>query len=179
MRKFVYIGFLLLIFTVTIFFVKGTQLCKTAPEGNSSANLCSVHEELENGEALLNCLKNEISGKTDLDDLIAAFDKVSRLPIDGIPFSDNLLLFETGTFSFSGDPFFYFSFTRQFPNGEGEYYQLHLDIKYTPSKTNEPFQRAVWFELEEDFIQYVKKSEEYLSLKDQPIVEISAYLGET
>ena len=36
---------------------------------------------------------------------------------------NDMILFETGTFSFTGENLFYFSLVRQFPNDEDEYYR--------------------------------------------------------
>lgn len=75
-----------------------------------------------------------------LEELVDSFEKMCQRPIDT---DDELLLYETGTFSFMGPSYFYFSLVRQFPDGEGEYYQIHLDVLYEPSKKCENFSDCV------------------------------------
>ena len=64
-----------------------------------------------------------------------------------------MILFETGTYSFTGKPMFNFSLVRQFPNDEEEYYQIHVDVLYIPTEENKDFQRTIWNEdIEEDIL---------------------------
>ena len=49
-----------------------------------------------------------------------------------IPTEEDIILFETETYSFTGKPMFYFSLVRQFPDDEEEYYQIHVDVLYSP-----------------------------------------------
>lgn len=129
---------------------------------------------------ILNFLKNEITGKDCLEDLIGAFEKMCQLPIGGISDDQDMILFETGIYSFTGEPLFYFSLTRQFPNEGEEYYQLHLDVMYTPTETLLPFRRTDWsMELAEDIFDHIRSSDEYLALKNVEIQKINVYMDET
>ena len=68
-----------------------------------------------------------------------------------MPLKEDMILFETGTYSFTGKPMFNFSLVRQFPNDEEEYYQIHVDVLYIPTEENKDFQRTIWNEdIEED-----------------------------
>ena len=52
----------------------------------------------------IDLLKREISEKASLADIVDAFEKMCSEPI-----ADDMILFETGTFSFTGEPLFYFA----------------------------------------------------------------------
>ena len=69
--------------------------------------------------SILEYLQNETVGKNTLDELILAFEKMCEIQVEQE--EEKMLLFETGTYSFSGKPRFYFSLVRQYPNEEEEY----------------------------------------------------------
>ena len=65
-------------------------------------------------------LKNAITDKMPLENIVDVFEQMCQVPIE-----EDMILFETGTYSFTGEPFFYFSLVRQFPNNiDDEFYQL-------------------------------------------------------
>lgn len=128
----------------------------------------------------LEVLQNETNGKTTLPDLLAAFESMCQVPIEGVSKEEEMILFETGTFSFSGEPLFYFSLVRQFPNEEEEFCQIHLDIQYIPSDEYRAFGASVWDEeLSEDIFEYIRKSEVYSALSEEEIYNIDVYMDET
>jgi hypothetical protein len=88
--------------------------------------------------SILEYLQNATAGKNNLDELISAFEKMCEIPAEQE--EERMLLFETGTYSFSGKPMFYFSLVRQYPNEEEEYHQLHLDVMHEPTVSNSSFQ---------------------------------------
>ena len=127
---------------------------------------------------ILELLKKEIVGKQSLDDLISVFEEMCEIPIEEE--SEKMILFETGTYSFTGKPMFIFSLVRQYPNEEEEYYQLHLDIMFEPTFDNSSYEQATWgFEIEDNIFDYIRKSKEYMCLKDIPIARIDVYMDET
>ena len=129
---------------------------------------------------LLQTLITETNNKTTLPDLLTAFESMCRIPIEGVSKEEEMILFETGTFSFSGEPLFYFSLVRQFPNEEEEFCQIHLDIQYILSDINRAFGASVWDEdLSEDIFEYIRKSEAYLALSEEEIYNIDVYMDET
>lgn len=126
-------------------------------------------------EDLLEYLKNGISDNTRLEDIIIVFEQMCNIPIKG-----DEILFETGTYSFTGEPMFYFSLVRQFSNGKGEYYQLHAEVLYTPTDENKDFEQSVWNEdIEENIFAYIKKTPEYGWCKDKAYSKVEIYLDET
>ena len=72
-------------------------------------------------------MKNRISDKSGLEDIVNVFEQMCNIPTE-----EDIILFETETYSFTGKPMFYFSLVRQFPDDEEEYYQIHVDVLYSP-----------------------------------------------
>ena len=62
---------------------------------------------------VFNFLKAEAAGKTTLPALVDVFEKMCELPIENVSDADIMILFETGTYTFTGKPLFYFSLVAQ------------------------------------------------------------------
>ena len=128
--------------------------------------------------SILEFLRKATVDKNNLDKLISVFEEMCEIPIEEE--EEKMILFETGTYSFSGKPMFYFSLVRQYPNGEEEYYQLHLDIMFEPALSNSSFEQTIWsFEIDESIFDYIRKSKEYSVLKDIPFAKIDIFMDET
>lgn len=124
----------------------------------------------------LEYLKERITDKMPLEDMVAIFEDLCREPID-----DEMILFEVGTFtSISDKPLFQLSLVRQVPNEDEEFYQVHLDIFYEASRENKIFSESTWDEdLEENIFDYIRNSEVFAYAKDQKYQEVKIYLEET
>ena len=85
-------------------------------------------------ESLLGYLQNSISDNSSLEHIVSVFEEMCNMPL-----KEDMILFETGTYSFTGKPMFNFSLVRQFPNDEEEYYQIHVDVLYIPTEENKDF----------------------------------------
>ena len=133
-------------------------------------------EELEQLPVFL-ALRDSIKDGMTLDEMIDAFVAMCRLSV-GDP---DDLLFETGTYNFTGKKLFYFSLVRQFQYKNGdEYIQLHLDICYTPSPATARICDTEWGSLlEGDFFDMVRSSTAYEKVKDQHIASIEVRIEET
>ncbi len=92
-------------------------------------------------ENLLIFLKKRISEQMQLTDIVHVFEKMCSIPL-----ANDMILFETGTFSFTGEPLFYFSLVRQFPNDDEEFYQIHVDVLYKSTRENKMFNETTWSE---------------------------------
>ena len=126
-------------------------------------------------ESLLIYLQNRISDKSSLEDIVNVFEEMCRIPIE-----EDMILFETGTYSFTGEPMFNFSLVRQFPNCEEEYYQIHVDVLYVPEEENKDFEQSIWNEdIEENIFTYIKKSQEYEYCKGKEFSKVDIYMDET
>lgn len=126
-------------------------------------------------EKLIKYLQKRISDKSSLGNIIDAFEDMCNIPV-----KEDMVLFETGTYSFTGEPMFEFSLVRQFPNGEDEYCQIHVDVLYIPTEDNMIFEQTVWNEdIEENIFDYIKKSPEYDCCKKKAFSKVEIYSDET
>lgn len=120
-------------------------------------------------------LSKEISQGMPLEKIVDAFEKMCLIPC-----GNDAVLFETGTFSFTGEPLFYFSLTRQYPNGEGEYFQVHLDVLYEPTRKNKKLKTTVWNEdIDGNIFDYVRNSRVFSEIKNDDYIKTDIYLDET
>ena len=124
----------------------------------------------------LEFLRERITDKMPLEDMVAIFEDLCREPID-----DEMILFETGTFtSISDNPLFQLSLVRQSPNEDEEFYQVHLDIFYEASQDNQIFSEATWDEdIEENIFDYIRASDVFAYAKKQEYLAVNIYLDET
>ena len=124
----------------------------------------------------LEFLRERITDKMPLEDMVAIFEDLCREPI-----YDEMILFETGTFtSISDKPLFQLSLVRQAPNEDEEFYQVHLDIFYEASQDNQIFSEATWDEdIEEDIFDYIRASDVFAYAKKQEYLAVNIYLDET
>ena len=124
----------------------------------------------------LEYLKERITDKMSLEEMVAIFEDLCREPID-----DEMILFEVGTFtSISDKPLFQFSLVRQVPNEDEEFYQVHLDIFYEACRENQIFSESTWDEdLEENIFDYIRNSEVFVYAKEQEYLAVKMYLEET
>ena len=60
-------------------------------------------------ESLLGYLQNSISDNSSLEHIVSMFEEMCNMPL-----KEDMILFETGTYSFTGKPMFNFSLVRQF-----------------------------------------------------------------
>ena len=124
----------------------------------------------------LEFLRERITDKMSLEDMVAIFEDLCREPID-----DEMILFESGTFtSISDNPLFQLSLVRQAPNEDEEFYQVHLDIFYEASQDNQIFSEATWDEdIEENIFDYIRASDVFAYAKKQEYLAVNIYLDET
>ena len=124
----------------------------------------------------LEFLREKITDKMPLEDIVAIFEDLCRDPID-----DEMILFESGTFtSISDNPLFQLSLVRQAPNEDEEFYQVHLDIFYEASQDNQIFSESTWDEdLEENIFDYIRASEVFAYAREQEYQAVKIYLEET
>ena len=120
-------------------------------------------------------LETKITEGMSLKEIVGVFEQMSQEPIE-----EEMFLFETGTFDFTGEEMFYFSMVRQFPNEEDEYYQIHVNVLYEPSEKTSQFLTMVWDEdLDENFFDYIRTSVAFEAVKDDKYVDVEIYMDET
>ena len=127
-------------------------------------------------DSLLKILKDKIVDKTPLEEIVDVFEQMCSIPLE-----DDMILFETGTFStFEPEPVFEISLVRQFPNDDEEYCQIHVDILYKPTGENEIFSETTWDEdLSESIFDYIRKSKVFAYAKNQEYIKVEIYSDET
>ncbi len=129
-------------------------------------------------EELVAYLKNKITNDSSLSSIVDTFEEMCHIPLE-----EDLLLFETGTYDFTGEQQFYFSLVRQFPHEDednDEYYQLHVDVLYPPSQKNEKFRKATWnMDIEGSIFDFIRESEVFRTIKDDKYSRIDISLFET
>ena len=107
----------------------------------------------------LEFLKDRITDKMPLEDMVEIFEDLCSVPIE-----DEMILFETGAYSaISNKPLFQLSLVRQAPNEDEEFYQVHLDIFY----------------IEENIFDYIRASDVFAYAKKQEYLAVNIYLDET
>ena len=117
-------------------------------------------------ESLVAYLKKAITDKMPLENIVDVFEQMCQTPIE-----EDMILFETGTYSFAGEPFFYFSLVRQYPNN---------DVLYAPTRENAAFESAVWDnQLDENIFDYIRKSPVFAYAKQKEYVQVDISLYET
>ena len=120
-------------------------------------------------------LRDTITDDMTLVDIVNVFEQMCHMPCEG-----SMCLWETGTFSFQGQPMFSISLVRQYADNEDEYSQLHIDIVYEPTEENAGFSESVWdVDLEESFFSYIRTSQVYEWAKDVPIRAVEIFIDET
>lgn len=124
---------------------------------------------------LLEFLKSNISINNSLDEIINVFEEMCKTPLE-----EDLLLNEYGVYDFTGEDFFYYDLVRQYPDGEDEYYQLRVSIMFCPDEENCALQDTLWSDdSDENFFDYIRKSEGYAYAKKHKIKSIDIRIDQT
>lgn len=158
---------------------KKSAACGSLTEASSHemkpALFAGASSQRNSGNDFIHFLKDEIAGKMPLEGIVDTFERMCSMPI-----KEDMVLFETGTFHFTGKPLFQISLVRQFPNGREEFYQVHVDVLYQPTDENKGFHEATWDEnISENIFDYIRKSEAYVYAKDKEYIQVDIYLDET
>ncbi len=119
-------------------------------------------------------MKNTIIDKMSLENIVDTFEQMCKIPI-----KEDLILFEAGTYNFTGKPMFYFSLVRQSSKSD-EYYQLHVDVLYNPASENESYNESRWSDdSEESIFDYIRKSQVFDYAKNSDYEKVEIFLEET
>lgn len=125
------------------------------------------------GRRLAGSLREKIPDTAALPEILTYFEEMCRIPVENAEIDDDLLLYETGVFGFSGSDEIHFSLTRQFSDGEGEYVQVRVDARYPDREDSIQLQDTLWSDWADDkesFFDYIRRSAAYTALADtQPM----------
>ena len=120
-------------------------------------------------------LKHHISSKNTVDEIIDTFEEMCKTPIE-----EDLLLLEYGVYSFTGERLFYFDLVRQYPDGDGEYYQLRVSLAFAPDEENSNLNDTIWSDdTDEDFFDHIRRSSGYRYAKNKKIRSVEIRTDQT
>ena len=127
-------------------------------------------------DKMVKFLKEKITDNSSLLEIIDVFEQMCKIPLE-----EDMILFETGTFTFVGDePMFQISLVRQFPNEDEEFYQIHVDVLYKSDDENKMLSESVWDEdLDEDIFAYIRKSKAFTYAKNKNYSKLKIWCEET
>ena len=134
------------------------------------------------GRRLADSLREKIPDTATLPEILTYFEEMCRIPVENAEIDDDLLLYETGVFGFSGSDEIHFSRTRQFPDGEGEYVQVRLDARYPDREGSVQLQDTLWSDWlddKESFFDYIRRSAAYTALSDTPLTAVDITCDQT
>lgn len=127
-------------------------------------------------DKLIGFLKNKITERSSLEEIVNVFERMCSIPLE-----EDMILFETGTFTTSADePMFQISLVRQFPNEDEEFYQIHVDIFYETDDENKKMSESIWDEdLSENIFDYIRNSKAFAYAKSKEYHKVKIWCDET
>ena len=127
-------------------------------------------------DKLIGFLKNKITERSSLEEIVNVFERMCSIPLE-----EDMILFETGTFtSFADEPMFQISLVRQFPNEDEEFYQVHVDIFYETDDENKKMSESVWDEdLSENIFDFIRNSKVFAYAKSKEYHKVKIWCDET
>lgn len=127
-------------------------------------------------DKLIDFLKNKIAERSSLEEIVNIFERMCSIPLE-----EDMILFETGTFTyFSDEPMFQISLVRQFPNEDEEFYQVHVDIFYETDDENKKMSESIWDEdLSENIFDYIRNSKAFAYAKSKEYHKVKIWRDET
>ncbi len=127
-------------------------------------------------DKLIGFLKNKITERSSLEEIVNVFERMCSIPLE-----EDMILFETGTFtSFADEPMFQISLVRQFPNEDEEFYQIHVDIFYETDDENKKMSESIWDEdLSENIFAYIRNSKAFAYAKGKEYHKVKIWCDET
>ncbi|MGN0527931.1 MAG: hypothetical protein ACI4IE_02270 [Eubacterium sp.] len=144
---------------------------------NYDEQIKTSNEKTYTLDRVLDYIKCAVNSDSSLEEIVSVFENACKMKIN-----DDCALFETGTFSFTGEELFYFSLVKQFENEDdedGEYVQIHIDVMFEPTKENAKFSSSIWFDEPNDILTQITKSKAFQYLKDKKISKLEIYADET
>ena len=123
----------------------------------------------------LEFLKQNISTDNTLDEIIDVFEKMCKEPIE-----EELFLLEYGVYDCDDKDMFCYDLVRQYPDSDGEYYQLRVSIMFEPDQQNSQLNDTLWSDdTDENFFDYIRKSEGYHYAKNHKVKSIDIRIDQT
>lgn len=125
--------------------------------------------------SLMRFLNDHISSDNTVDEIIDIFEEMCKTPME-----EDLLLLEYGVYNFTGEELFYFDLVRQYPDGDGEYYQLRVSLAFAPDNENANLNGTFWSDdTEENFFDSIRRTAGYEYTKINRIKYIDIRIDQT
>ena len=127
------------------------------------------------GRRCVERLREEINDASTIEECVSAFEKECETQLD----PDETILFECGTFPWNKNHFS-FTMTRQFPDGQDEFFQVTLEVLYESDEKNEKLFETAWDEqLKENIFDYIRRSKAYQYAQENKSAKIRIYISQT
>ena len=96
------------------------------------------------------------------------------------PTANEEILFEAGTYTFTGKPMFTVSLARQIPDGEDEYYQIRAEFLFRPDADNAGITETMWLDpKDEDAFSAARRSVAFVYADTHTAVSFDLCIDET
>lgn len=143
-------------------------------KGQEETDKTNLNDEVETMD-LLDFLKKNISADNTTDEIIDVFQQMCKTPIE-----EDLLLLEYGVYDFDEEDLFYFDLVRQYPDGDGGYYQLRVSLMFAPDKENRRLNDTLWSDdTNQNFFDYIRRSSGYDYAKNHKFKSIDIRIDRT
>lgn len=143
-------------------------------KGQEETDKTNLNDEVEAMD-LLDFLKKNISADNTTDEIIDVFQQMCKTPIE-----EDLLFLEYGVYDFDEEDLFYFDLVRQYPDGDGEYYQLRVSLMFAPDKENRRLYDTLWSDdTNQNFFDYIRRSSGYDYAKNHTFESIDIRIDRT
>lgn len=120
-------------------------------------------------------LKTRISDSASFSEITDAFAALCTEPT-----ADEELLWEAGTYTFTGEPMFTVSLARQIPDGAGEFYQIRADLSFLPDADNAEIEELKWIDPgDENAFSAVRQSAAFAYAETHTAVSVDLQVDET
>lgn len=109
-----------------------------------SANAATAYDaavQKQIAEDSLAFLQAHIDDSASFGQIMDVFAELCAQPTAG-----EELLFEAGTYAFTGEPLFTVSLARQIPNGEDEFFQIRAEWSFRPDADNAGIEDVIWID---------------------------------
>ena len=123
----------------------------------------------------LSFLKTRIADSASFSEITDAFAELCAAPT-----ADDEILFEAGTYTFTGEPMFTVSLARQIPDGADEFYQIRAELSFRPDTENAGIEELKWLDpTDEDALAAVRQSAAFAYAETHTAVSVDLRIDET
>ncbi len=142
------------------------------PEGSVTFDAAVQRQIADDSLAFL---KTRIGDSASFSEITDAFAELCAEPT-----ADEEILFEAGTYSFTGKPMFTVSLARQIPDGADEFSQIRAELSFRPDTKNAGIEELKWLDpTDEDALAAVRQSAAFAYAETHTAVSVDLRIDET